>query len=183
VKDRPEEAGTQAEPLGSVARKAPVATLVATFFGVGFLRPASGTWGSLATLPVAWLVARAAGAPGLFLMAALATGAGIPAAGRFAALRRRGDPSQVVIDEVAGQTVTLCVVAFALARLHPIALPLSSTFTAFFLFRLFDVWKPGPVRRLEALPGGLGIVADDLLAGLFAGLVAGAGALALPFAR
>lgn len=179
MEDRASGARAQAEPWGAVFRSAPLSLLVATFLGVGFLRPASGTWGSLATLPLAWLVARHAGAGGLVALSALATAVGIPAATRVAALRRRGDPSQVVIDEVAGQSVTLALAAFALARWSPVSLPLPALFAAFFLFRVFDVWKPGPVRRLEALPGGVGIVADDLLAGLFAGVFAAAAALAL----
>jgi phosphatidylglycerophosphatase A len=162
-----------------VIREAPFSTLVATWVGVGFLRPASGTWGSLVTLPVAWLLARAWGAAGLAAFAAVVTAIGIPAAGRVAELRRRGDPSQVVVDEVAGQTVALVPVALVLAGTAPLLVPVGWLLTAFFLFRIFDVWKPGPVRRLEALPGGTGIVADDLLAGLFAGLVAAGAALVL----
>lgn len=177
MKDSPGEASEQGEDWGTVIRTAPVATLVATFCGVGFLRPASGTWGSLATLPVAWLVARSAGAAGLLGLAAAATAIGIPTAGRVSALRGSGDPSQVVIDEVAGQSLALAVVAFALTRLSPLAIPLSWLAAAFLLFRLFDIVKPGPVRRLESLPGGWGIVMDDVLAGLFAGLVGGAAVL------
>lgn len=172
MKDRTGEGGAQAEPWGSVLRKAPFSLLVATWFGAGFLRPASGTWGSLLALPAAFLAARFGGAAGLAALAVAATAAGIPAATRVSALRRRGDPSHVVIDEVAGQTVALIPPALFVAGLAPFDLSTKLLAACFFLFRLFDVWKPGPVRELEKLPGGIGIVADDLLAGLFAGLVA-----------
>jgi phosphatidylglycerophosphatase A len=138
------------------------ATLVATFFGAGRLRPGPGTWGSIATV-VLWALASlripVAGRAYATIVAALVvTVIGIPAATLVARGSGLKDPQFVVIDEVAGQLVAL------------IAVPLAwKTFLAgFILFRVFDIWKPFPIRRLERLPEGTGIVVDDLGAGLYA---------------
>jgi len=138
------------------------ATLVATFFGVGRLRPGPGSWGSAATVLLWWLLTRFitpawqtwAG----FALAALAVGVGIPAATQVARASNQKDPQFVVIDEVAGQLITL------------IAVPVSwkSLLLGFILFRGFDIVKPPPVRQLEKLPEGVGIVIDDVAAGLYA---------------
>src|SRR5260370_4196318 len=138
------------------------ATLVATFFGTGRLKPGRGTWGSLATVLV-WALASsripvANRTWATIIAAAAVTLIGIPAATRVARSSGLKDPQFVVIDEVAGQLVAL------------IAVPLAwKTFLAgLILFRIFDIWKPFPIRRLERLPGGTGIVVDDLGAGLYA---------------
>jgi phosphatidylglycerophosphatase A len=144
-------------------RDAPLwATMVATFFGVGHLKPGPGTWGSLATV-ILWTIASSripvASRPWATIMAAAAvTLIGIPAATLVARAYASKDPQFVVIDEVAGQLVTL------------IAVPLAwKTFLAgFILFRVFDIWKPFPIRQLERLPEGTGIVVDDLGAGIYA---------------
>ncbi|HVO79793.1 MAG TPA: phosphatidylglycerophosphatase A [Terriglobales bacterium] len=144
-------------------RKAPAwATIVATFFGVGRLRPGPGTWGSLATALLWWLLARSilpAWQPmAAILLALLAVAVGIPAATRVARAAAVKDPQMVVIDEVAGQLITL------------IAVPISwkSLLVGFILFRGFDIVKPPPIRILERLPEGVGIVVDDVGAGLYA---------------
>jgi len=137
---------------------------VATFFGAGFGKPGSGTWGSVAAV-LLW----AAFAWGLHptpqtLFFALLAGIaltlvfGIPAATIVARESGRQDPQFVVIDEVAGQWIAL-LGSHANWRHALIAL---------ILFRLFDITKPFPVRQLEALPEGWGIVLDDVGAGLYA---------------
>ncbi len=138
------------------------ATMVATFFGVGRLKPGPGTWGSLATV-ILWALASsripvASRTWATIIAAAAVTAVGIPAATRVARASGRKDPQFVVVDEVAGQLVAL------------IAVPLAwKTFlVGFILFRVFDMWKPFPIRRLERLPEGTGIVVDDLGAGLYA---------------
>ena len=138
------------------------AALIATFFGIGHLRPGPGTWGSAATVVLWWALAHKIGpvwqpwAPALLALAAVL--AGIPAATRVARASGRKDPQFVVIDEVAGQLVAL------------IAAPVAwqSLLLGFILFRAFDIVKPPPVRQLERLPEGTGIVVDDVGAGLYA---------------
>lgn len=138
--------------------------LIATFFGTGYLRPGPGTWGSAATL-LAWLAIAQIVPPPLrpyvcAALALLAVAIGIPAATRVAHASGLKDPQFVVIDETAGQLITL------------IAAPVAwkSLLAGFILFRTFDILKPPPVRQLERLPEGTGIVLDDVAAGLL-GLV------------
>jgi len=158
----PAETPTNAMPKAS----APLwAALVATFFGAGRLKPGPGTWGSLATLLVWALIAHAL--PGRCVLAAnlvlagLAVAVGIPAATRVARASGLKDPQFVVIDETAGQLITL------------LGAPLAwkSFLAGFILFRAFDIVKPFPVRQLEKLPEGTGIVVDDVAAGVYAMVV------------
>lgn len=138
------------------------ATLVATFFGAGRLRPGPGTWGSLATVLLWWLLARHLPAsmqiPVIVVLILAVVAIGIPAATLEARACGQKDPSHVVIDEVAGQLLTL------------IACPIvwQGLLAGFILFRAFDIVKPPPVRSLEKLPEGTGIVVDDLGAGVYA---------------
>jgi len=156
-------AGVPPAVAGASRPRAPLwATLVATFFGAGRLKPGPGTWGSVATVLI-WALASsripvASRAWATIIAAAVVTLIGIPAATRVARAADLKDPQFIVIDEVAGQLVTL------------IAVPLGwKTFLAgLILFRVFDIWKPFPIRRLEQLPEGTGIVVDDLAAGLYA---------------
>src|SRR4030081_3108120 len=140
----------------------PWAMLVATFFGVGRLRPGPGSWASAVTVllwaALAYGLAPALRTPVAIGLALLVTLIAIPAATRAAWASGLKDPQFVVIDEVAGQLIAL------------IAVPLAwKTFLAgLILFRIFDIWKPFPIRRLELLPEGTGIVVDDLGAGLYA---------------
>jgi phosphatidylglycerophosphatase A len=140
------------------------ATMVATFFGIGRLRPGPGTWASAATVVIWATVAReltpSLRTPVAIALAALVTLVGIPAATRVARASATKDPQFVVIDEVAGQLIAL------------IAVPLAwKTFLAgLILFRAFDIIKPPPVRQLERLPEGAGIVLDDVAAGIFASI-------------
>ena len=149
--------------VAEASRPAPRwATLVATFFGAGRLRPGPGTWGSVATV-ILWAAISLILPPSVrtsatIAAAALVTLIGIPAATRVARAANLKDPQFIVIDEVAGQLVAL------------IAVPLAwKTFLAgLILFRVFDILKPPPIRLLERLPEGTGIVVDDLGAGLYA---------------
>lgn len=144
---------------------------IATAGGLGLLRPAPGTWGSLgaALAGAAWILLAPSHmlTAGLVVGAIAATAAGIPAAGRAARHLGREDPSQVVVDEVAGQWLALAVIPATVL----IASPASAIILAFVAFRAFDIIKPWPVSWLERLPGGWGIMADDLAAGLCAGLL------------
>jgi len=138
------------------------AWLAGTFFGAGLLKPGPGTYGSAAAL-VLWLTAaqtlHPAHLPLYTAFAAIAaTLIGIPAATIVARESGREDPGHVVIDEVAGQL-------FALIFCPP---DWAHAILAFILFRLFDILKPPPIRQLERLPAGTGIMLDDVAAGLFA---------------
>ena len=140
------------------------AWIVSTFFGTGYLKPGPGTYGSIFAV-LLWFAAANIFAPSrttlaiaTALAAILITLIGIPASTITARESSRKDPSFVVIDEVAGQLFALIL---ATPDWHHAALDL-------LLFRLFDIWKPWPIRRLEALPTGTGIMLDDVAAGLLA---------------
>lgn len=142
--------------------------LIATVLGLGHLRPAPGTWGSLAALPLAYGLLWAGG-PWLLLGATgLAVAAGFAAA-RAEITTTDPDPSHVVIDEVAGQWVALLPIGFGAVQagvsygaLWP------GWVAAFVFFRLFDIWKPGPVGWADRRPGATGVMLDDLIAGAMA---------------
>jgi len=140
------------------------AILLATWFGCGYSPFAPGTAGSLAALAIAILLHEFAGASGwhFLVMAAVLFLPAVWAAGVTAEVKKLKDPQIVVVDEVIGQWI-------ALAGARP--LNWKSYLIALFLFRLFDVWKPAPARQFEALPGGFGINADDVMAGIYAALV------------
>ncbi len=141
-----------------------LAYIIATFFGAGYGKPGPGTWGSVATVLLwaacNWILHPSAHALLLIVLAAIAVAivAGIPAATIVARTSGRKDPQIVVIDEVAGQAITLLGCPFDLRH----------ALICLVLFRLFDMTKPPPVRQLESLPEGWGIVIDDVAAGLYA---------------
>jgi len=141
-----------------------LARLVGTFFYVGYVPKGPGTAGSLGALAVAWALHAYLGISGacLALFGVLLIAPAIWAAGRMAKDTGSKDPQIVVIDEVVGQWITLAGASTLNAK---------SWIAAFALFRLFDIWKPPPVRQLEKIPGGAGIVLDDAMAGIYAALV------------
>ena len=134
--------------------------LVATAGGAGFAPVAPGTAGSAVGVVVVLLTSRWPLAAQLALVA-IVTVAGIWSSGVAARHFGREDPGEVVIDEVAGQMLTL----FATGVGWP------GTLLGFFLFRILDIVKPWPARRFEHLPGGLGIMADDLMAAVYGNLL------------
>jgi phosphatidylglycerophosphatase A len=137
---------------------------VGTFFGAGLLKPGPGTYGSISAVLLWYAAAHTlhatplALAIGTTVAAVIATLIGIPAATIVARESGREDPGHVVIDEVAGQLIAL------------IAIPADWQHAAIslLLFRIFDILKPPPIRQLERLHGGTGIMLDDVAAGLFA---------------
>ena len=144
------------------------AWLIGTFFGAGLLKPGPGTYGSISAVLLWYATAHLLHpaqiplAIGTAVAAILATLIGIPAATIVARESGREDPGHVVIDEVAGQLIALIAIP---ADWQHAALSL-------ILFRLFDILKPPPIRQLERLPAGTGIMLDDVAAGLFALAVA-----------
>lgn len=156
-------------------------SLALTTFGVGYLPLAPGTWGSAVGVSIYLLFCRAEefttanfAARGwtdaqitawayavnsvLFLLFCLA---GIWSASRATKLFQNKDPQQAVVDEVIGQLLTFLFVPFGIGW--------SLVFAGFLLFRLFDIWKPYPIDSLQNLPAGIGVCADDILAGVYAG--------------
>lgn len=140
------------------------AILLATWFGCGYSPKAPGTAGSVAALAIGIVLHEYAGfAPWHFaVLAAVLFGPAVWASGVTAQVKQLKDPQIVVVDEVIGQWIAMAGAT---------TLNWKSYLAALALFRLFDVWKPPPVRQLEALPGGLGINADDVMAGVYAAVV------------
>jgi len=132
--------------------------------GVGYLPLAPGTFGSLVGVGIFWLLVRVN--PLVIVVAILAvTFAGIWAGSRIEQLSGRKDPGKVVVDEVAGQMIALFPLTL-FARWSTFAVIVS-----FILFRFFDIVKPYPANRLQDLDGGMGIMFDDLVAGVYGAVV------------
>jgi phosphatidylglycerophosphatase A len=148
------EAFEKADTLGRTA------LLLASWFFTGLMPKAPGTFGTLAAIPLAIAVNYLGTIYGAFSLVIFISVA-VLTSGLSRKLIGREDPPEIVIDEAAGLSVTLFL------------LPLSwfSLSLGFLLFRLFDIFKPFPIRRLEKIKGGIGIVSDDLLAGVYANLV------------
>ncbi|HYP27006.1 MAG TPA: phosphatidylglycerophosphatase A [Blastocatellia bacterium] len=141
---------------------------MATGAGAGFSPFAPGTLGAVEGVAIYFVIAALVpGATGrLVLLLLLNVGIfalGVWASGRTCRMSGLDDPSQVVIDEISGQLIALTPLAFA----HSIA----GVVAGFALFRLFDIFKPYPIRRLEAMHGGWGVMADDALAGVYSALL------------
>lgn len=153
---------TEAGPAPSERKRAPLwATLVATSFGAGFVPGAPGHSGTLTAVPLAWALGRVGGwcyGLGLFCVVAIGT----VAAEVWGLATGVADDQRIVVDEVAGYLVTMMFVPRSLANLV----------VGFVVFRVLDVWKPGPVRRVdERVGGGVGVMADDLVAGVIGAFV------------
>jgi phosphatidylglycerophosphatase A len=165
----------------SARRKPQVSLAIATAFGLGYLPKAPGTFGSLlaVALTAAWwsplvpyhtfdlyladhyFVVFQGGVLALFM--ALVSFVGVVVASRVARYLGNKDPQIVVIDEVSGQLISYLGIGAAVPNWKYLLL-------GFILFRAFDIWKPFPARQAESLPGGLGIMADDWVAGIYAAL-------------
>lgn len=165
VAHNPAARATETAPVSARAETGPAplwADLTATFFRIGNIRPGPGTWAATSTLLLWGAVAALLPAHwrliGAVIAATCATAVGIPAASRVARACGKKDPSKVVIDEVAGQLIAMIGVPLAW---KPLLISLV-------LFRILDITKPTPLRRLEHLPAGVGIMMDDVGAGLYA---------------
>lgn len=144
---------------------------IATFFGTGYFPFASGTLATALTLPLIWLGSQAmALSPVKWFWPCLAAAAilfypGVWASGEAEDITGEHDSHKIVVDEVVGTLLTL-------SFLPALAFQARGTYVwAFFLFRLFDVWKPWPIRQSQILPRGWGVMVDDVLAGLVSGLI------------
>ena len=152
--------------------------LALTTCGVGYIPGAPGTYGSAVgvAIYVGIVAVEKSGWHGVGisfhwalngLLLTIFCLVGIWASSRSIPLLGNEDPSEAVVDEIMGQLVTFCFIPFGLTWPFILA--------GFLLFRLFDIWKPYPIRDLEVLPGGLGICADDIVAGVYAGICLAAG--------
>jgi len=171
--------------------------LIATFFYVGHIRGAPGTWGSLAALPLAYVIHGFYGWSGLLAATFFVFFIGWWATKSATAGKDDHDPGEIVVDEVVGQWIALLPLSFLAGLITPCArefggncwpvelyftvtpLPVISMFAAFLLFRLFDIWKVGLVGWADRLGTSLGVMLDDVIAGIAAALVWLAGAYTL----
>lgn len=141
----------------------------ATMGGIGYIRPAPGTWGSLASLPLAFLCAWAFGPYGFLIILAVVVPLGTLAIDHATRGTGDHDPSEIVIDELAGQWVAIIPVVYGANLMQVDLLDLyPGWIAAFILFRLFDIWKPGPIGAADRRGDPVGTMLDDLLAGTFA---------------
>lgn len=147
-----------------------IAALAVSTVGVGYLPLAPGTWGSLVGVAIYFGYAGIVSSIGSNLRFALTAVLlllivmiGIWAASKTAEIMGGKDPQIVVVDEVMGQLLAFAFVPFTTG--------LATLIVGFVLFRLFDIVKPYPVKQFEQLPGGIGICADDLVAGVYAGVL------------
>jgi len=150
--------------------------LIASSFGLGWLPIAPGTWGSLPPV-LAFSIMLHFDAPAAAIVAVMAafivagSAACVICVPAVAALVGKGDPGEVVVDEVAGQAVTYLIMPLLLPADLSMKQCCFVTGLGFFLFRVLDITKPWPIKKLEALPAGWGVLADDLLAGVFAAVI------------
>jgi phosphatidylglycerophosphatase A len=165
------------------SRKPRISYFFATACGLGYLKPGPGTWGSLAGVGISMLIAylhslAVHGEFGVdpsfwivgwrprnlaYIIVVLVALVGVYVSSKVERHYGKSDPQLVVIDEVSGQLIAL---SFPFVLLN-----WKSWLLGFILFRVFDIWKPFPVRQAESLHGGWGIMADDWIAGIYAGLV------------
>jgi len=145
--------------------------IIATFFYVGYMRPAPGTWGSLAAIPFAWIIIQLTGFSGLALATLIVFALGLWATKAETAGRENHDPSEIVIDEVAGQWIALFPVAYGAGMMGVDVLALwPGWIAAFTLFRLFDISKPLLVGWADRRDDAMGVMLDDVIAGVFAAI-------------
>ncbi|MGB8624261.1 MAG: phosphatidylglycerophosphatase A [Paracoccaceae bacterium] len=147
--------------------------IISIFFGVGLLKPAPGTWGSAVAVALAYLIHGLGGFPLLLIATLLVTALGWWAVARELQGREDEDPSEIVIDEVAGQWVAMLApsAGFWFAGLDSWNFPYPGWVGAFVMFRLFDIWKPWIIGRADRRGGATGVMLDDIIAGVFAAIV------------
>lgn len=142
---------------------------IATFFGAGLLKPAPGTWGSFAALPALWVLHMVGGFVLIVLATIVVFALGVWATQVETAGKDDHDPSEIVIDEVAGQWIALWPVSLGAQMAGTDILALyPGWIAAFVFFRLFDIWKPGPVGWADRRHDAFGVMLDDVIAGLMA---------------
>lgn len=147
------------------------AQLIGTVLGVGYVRPAPGTWGSLVALPYAWLLHVLGGLPLLVLGIVIATAIGWWATAQMTSGAADHDPSEIVVDELVGQWIALLPLSYAAWSMEISILAMwPGWIAAFVLFRFFDITKLGPVGWADRMDTALGVMLDDVIAGGLAAL-------------
>lgn len=150
----------------------PYAELIATLAKIGYMKPASGTWGSAAAVPLFWALHETLGVPGVLIGTVIAFVAGLWATQKMTANSDNEDPSEIVIDELVGMWIALIPVSIGSAMAGMPSTTLWPAWpTAFLAFRLFDIWKPGPIGWADRRGDALGVMLDDVIAGVFAAVV------------
>lgn len=144
------------------------ALLLATWFYSGLAPKAPGTMGSLAALPFAWLIIERFGLFGLVGAILLVFIAGLWASKVYMAETGRDDPGEIVIDEVAGQWIACLPIA---AMMSTLPLSLGPFILAFAAFRVFDIYKPWPIKIFDRRHDAWGVMMDDVIAGIFAAII------------
>lgn len=145
--------------------------VIATFLFTGYLKPASGTWGSLFALPLIWALHQLGGPLAIAIGAVVLFTAGLWATQQMTAELGIEDPSEIVIDEVVGQALAILPVSIGAMGVGVDVLKLWPGWVAgFLLFRLFDIWKPWLVGWADRRGDPLGVMLDDVIAGVFAGI-------------
>ena len=148
-----------------------IARLIGTVCGVGYLRPAPGTWGSAAALPLAWVLHTLGGFPSLALATVVYFVIAWWATAQMTDGQTDHDPSEIVADEVVGQWIALAPLSYAAwDRGLDILVMWPGWIAAFALFRLFDIWKPWLVGKADRRGDALGVMLDDVIAGVFAAI-------------
>lgn len=148
-----------------------LAWFIGSVAGVGYLKPAPGTWGSLVALPLAWLCHVIGGFPLLAVAVVAVFFKGWWATSVVIRDSDNHDPSEIVIDEVAGQFIALLPLSWSAWRMGlDITVLWPGWIAAFALFRLFDILKPGPIGWADRRGDALGVMLDDVIAGIFAAL-------------
>lgn len=183
----PAPSATPTPPAAAPAKRPPrLALLIATGFGLGYLPKAPGTWGSLGGVALIWCLWLLANQPPpagawifpppwvaftalLLWVNPFVLLLGAWAAGRSCRFLGEKDPQIIVVDEISGQMLAFVGLAMAMSG-YELAFDWQYLLAGFILFRVFDIWKPWPVRAAEKLPGGWGIMADDWVAGIYAAL-------------
>ncbi len=157
--------------------------IIATWFGSGLLPIAPGTWGSLAAFPFAYIISVNSGPYVLIIGTVALFFIGVKASNNVEKSARKKDPGFIVVDEVVGQWIALLPLAFLY---NYFGLDLSYWFfapiaaVAFLAFRIYDIWKPWPISYVDKnVPGGLGIMLDDVVAGIYALIITSAMAVCM----
>ena len=157
--------------------------IIATWFGSGLIPIAPGTWGSLAAFPFAYIISVYSGPYVLIIGTVALFFIGMQASNNIEKSARKKDPGFIVVDEVVGQWIALLPLSFLYNYLGPdlsywVFAPIAAV--AFLAFRIYDIWKPWPINYVDKnVPGGLGIMLDDVIAGIYALIITSAMAVVM----